>query len=386
MKAVVEGLELAIGNERLARRMGWTSDPVLLSWAVNESTIIWIGTTCGQLLAQCSVADAPRHEAKEAMRILREAGIDIVMLTGDVEVTASAVAESVGIHEFRAGLLPEDKISHVLEMQKNLKCNVAMVGDGVNDVPALAVANVGIAMGAAGRAAALEVADVVLMDSNLEKLVKAFRLGRRVLRKVRQNIAFAVISKLVLVLFTLSGRASLWGAIVADVGSMLIVTLNGTSVMSLRRQFKKRAAPPPSSYPRTPCNAACCAECIVGSTFPSSDATDASTVDTVSSTSPPDLAMPEVPAPPVPEGDATRGGAFCAGFAGGTQARASRSSARQPRARARLGITPPEPASLDGVAVEQVSVSTASMDHAQTNWPELSTEPARVGKNSTDEE
>jgi len=363
--AVVEGLELAIGNDRLARRMGWTSDPALLRWAVNDGTIIWVGSTCGQLLAQLSVADAPRPEAKDAMRILGEAGIDIVMLTGDVEVTASAVAGVVGIRDFRAGLLPDDKISHVLEMRK--RCNVAMVGDGVNDVPALAAASVGIAMGAAGRAAALEVADVVLMDSNLEKLVKAFRLGSRVLRKVKQNIAFAILSKLVLVLFTISGRASLWGAIVADVGAMLIVTLNGTSVMSLRRPWKKRAAPPPNLLSSTPCTANCCAD----KSFQDSDTVDASTVDTVSS-SLQDLAVPEVPAlvltqtvPPdssspqdfaqtqvPPPVAAAPGAAFCSGFGSGTQARPSR-TARASRARARFGITAPDAGQLGDVDAEQ---------------------------------
>eukprot|EP00931_Biecheleriopsis_adriatica_P039104 TRINITY_DN2236_c0_g2_i1.p1 TRINITY_DN2236_c0_g2~~TRINITY_DN2236_c0_g2_i1.p1 ORF type:complete len:946 (-),score=191.37 TRINITY_DN2236_c0_g2_i1:574-3411(-) len=257
VQATVEGVRLAIGNERLAQRMGWSLEcSEMQEWASSGGTVLWIGSTEG-LIARCSVCDAPREEAKRVISSMLDAGIQLKMLTGDMKTTADAVANLVGITDVRAGLLPDDKISHIMESTRHCSHAVAMVGDGVNDVPALAAASVGIAMGAAGRASALEMADVVLMDSDLEKLVLAFRLGKRVLQKIRQNIAFAIISKLVLVLITLSGYGTLWGAIVADVGAMLVVTLNGVSVMSLRRAWKRQIAPPPMPLAST-CTDSCC--------------------------------------------------------------------------------------------------------------------------------
>jgi len=233
VEATVEGQRLCVGNERMAQRMGWTTTCPVDEWAADGGTVIWVGTDTG-LLAVLSVADACRREAQETTTTLHAMGLSTVMLTGDGQATADVVGRIVGVNDVRAGLRPDDKISCVLELREGTR-TVAMVGDGVNDVPALAASHVGIAMGAAGRAAALEAADVVLMDSDLAKLVVAFRLGRRVLWTVRQNIALSLVSKLAMVIFTLSGLASLWGAVAVDVGAMLAVTLNGSAVMGLRR-------------------------------------------------------------------------------------------------------------------------------------------------------
>jgi len=234
VSAIVDELRLYIGNAQLASRKGWTTSLPVEHWAAEGATVLWVGND-EKLLAVCSVADAPKPEAKKAVAAMMEIGLDLVMLTGDVARTAAAVGTAVGISAVHASLKPEDKIQAVLGLRRDVGV-VAMVGDGINDVPSLAAANVGIAMGAAGRPAALEAADIVLMDSDLEKLVLAVRLGRTVLRKIRQNIIFAVVSKFVMVVSTLLGFASLWGAIAVDVGAMLVVTLNGTSVMAMRRR------------------------------------------------------------------------------------------------------------------------------------------------------
>jgi len=301
---LVEGCHIAIGNERLAKRMGWKSEVPTEEWASSGGSVLWIGSG-KELQAQCSVADAPRQEAKEVVASLKDAGMELIMLTGDMKATAEAIGKLVDITDVRAGLMPDDKISHIMHMRSNHKDEVAMVGDGINDVPALAAARIGIAMGAAGRASALEVADVVLMDSDLKKLVMAFRLGKRVLRKIKQNIAFAVISKLALVLCTVAGKASLWGAICADVGAMLVVTLNGTSVMSLRRVWKRQAAPP-SMMPRTTCTASCCALAPEGQ-------------------GPPGLPA-DADGPPLPPVDPA---AFCASFGGNSSSGAARRAQRR---------------------------------------------------------
>jgi len=362
VQATVEGVRLAIGNERLARRMGWSLErSEMQEWASSGGTVLWIGSTEG-LIARCSVCDAPREEAKRVISSMLDADIQLMMLTGDMKATADAVAKLVGITDVRAGLLPDDKISHIMESTRNCSHAVAMVGDGVNDVPALAAASVGIAMGAAGRASALEMADVVLMDSDLEKLILAFRLGRRVLRKIRQNIAFAIISKLVLVLITLFGHGTLWGAIVADVGAMLVVTLNGTSVMSLRRAWKRQLAPPPMPLAST-CTDSCCRP------PPAPEATVLGREVEAEVASPPvpietdglDSSLP----PPVP----ARGG-FCGEFGNASVRRPKRALRRERELEVApppvpfetddsLDSSPPPPVSAGGDFLEESGISSA---------------------------
>jgi Cd2+/Zn2+-exporting ATPase len=176
-----------------------------------------------------SVADMPRADSPEALRALKaiDPHLRTVMLTGDNPTVAQTVASLVGaVDEVQAGLLPEDKVDAVRNLQERYGA-VAMVGDGVNDAPALAAAAVGIAMGGAGTAQAMETADMVLMQDNLTRLPEAVRLSRKAMGIIRQNITFSLVVKGVFLLLTIPGWATLWMAVFADMGASLIVTANG---------------------------------------------------------------------------------------------------------------------------------------------------------------
>jgi Cd2+/Zn2+-exporting ATPase len=158
---------------------------------------------------------------------LKDLGVQhTLLLTGDNRSTAKAIAERIGIDGYRAELLPEDKVAAVHELVDSYG-SVGMVGDGINDAPALATATVGIAMGVAGTDAALETADVALMSDDLSKLPLAVRLGRRALRLVKQNITFAILLKIVFIALTPLGLTTLWMAVLADMGASLLVIFNG---------------------------------------------------------------------------------------------------------------------------------------------------------------
>ncbi len=184
-------------------------------------------TMPNRLLGAIAVADQVRPEARPAVQALRAAGLQhIIMLTGDNPSTAAAIGRAVGVDAVRANLLPADKVEAVEELLAEYG-SVAMVGDGVNDAPALARATVGIAMGAAGTDAALETADIALMGDDLTKVPDTLQLSRRALNIIRQNIAFALIIKALFVVLAIAGIATLWAAVFADTGTSLIVTLNG---------------------------------------------------------------------------------------------------------------------------------------------------------------
>jgi Cd2+/Zn2+-exporting ATPase len=233
--AVLDGRRLFVGNHRLFEEMGWCSPPVeaLLERLESEGqTAVLVGRD-GQVLGAVSVADRPRREARRALAELKRAGVrHTLMLTGDNRATARAVAAELGVDEVRAELLPQDKVEAVRELAAR-HGGVAMVGDGVNDAPALAAATVGIAMGAAGADAALETADVALMSDDLTRLPTAVRLSRRVGGIVRQNILFALLVKVVFIALTPLGLTSLWLAVAADMGASLLVIFNG--LRALRR-------------------------------------------------------------------------------------------------------------------------------------------------------
>ncbi len=196
----------------------------------------------GQPLGLLAVADQLRPEARAAIQALRALGIQkTVMLTGDNERTARAIAAQVGIDEVRAGLLPDEKVAAVQALQ-DAWGKVAMVGDGVNDAPALAAATVGIAMGAAGSDQALEVADVALMADDLLRLPYAVALSRAATRTIRHNIGFSLAVKALFMLLALPGWATLWMAVFADDGASLLVTGNGLRL--LRRRIDLPAARP----------------------------------------------------------------------------------------------------------------------------------------------
>jgi Zn2+/Cd2+-exporting ATPase len=194
-------------------------------------TVIVIGNprhVCGLV----AVADTVRPEAREIVRQLHAAGIaHVVMLTGDNRITAEAIAREVGIDEVHAELLPEDKVKKLEELITRYG-TVAMVGDGVNDAPALARANLGIAMGTIGSDAAIETADIALMTDDISKLPWLVRHSKRTLAIIRQNIVFALAIKAVFVVLTFVGMASLWAAIAADTGASLLVVLNGLRLLN----------------------------------------------------------------------------------------------------------------------------------------------------------
>jgi Cd2+/Zn2+-exporting ATPase len=204
-------------------------------------TIVLVEDACCGRQGYVAVADALRETAPRVITDLRRAGIQrTVMLTGDDEDAARAIAVQAGVDEFRARLLPEQKVEAVEELLGRYG-QVAMVGDGVNDAPALARASVGIVMGAAGSDAALETADIALMADDLTKLPFTMRLSRRALAIIHQNIALSLVIKAVFLVLALAGAATLWMAVFADMGASLLVTLNGMRVLGCRNGTRMNA-------------------------------------------------------------------------------------------------------------------------------------------------
>ena len=182
-----------------------------------------------------AVADPVRAESREVLRQLKEIGIrHTVMLTGDHQMTAEAIANELGVTDVRAGLMPEDKLFAIKQLKEQYG-RVAMVGDGINDAPALAAASVGIAMGGAGTDAALETADIALMADDLEKLPYSIKLSRKTLRIIKENIMFALGLKIVALLLIIPGWLTLWIAIFADMGATLLVVLNSLRLLRVHK-------------------------------------------------------------------------------------------------------------------------------------------------------
>ena len=181
--------------------------------------------------ASLRLGDTIRKESVDAIKELHRLGIEkIVMLTGDNAGTAQVVSKAVGIDEVKAELLPEDKVNAVADLVARFG-QVAMIGDGVNDAPALARATLGIAMGAVGSDAAIETADIALMSDELAKVPWLIRHSRRTMQIIRQNIVFSLAVKAIFVVLTLMGISSLWGAIAADTGASLLVVANGLRLL-----------------------------------------------------------------------------------------------------------------------------------------------------------
>jgi Cd2+/Zn2+-exporting ATPase len=188
----------------------------------------------GEVLGILAVGDTLRPDAAEAIRSLHRSGVtNVVMLSGDNQLAADFIAKQVGIDEAKGNLLPEDKVEAIRSLRSR-HGSVAMVGDGVNDAPAMAAATVGIAMGRAGTDAAIETSDITLMKDDLGMIATAVQLGRRTLGIIRFNIAFALLLKAVFLILTLTGHASLWLAILADTGATLIVTANALRLLKHR--------------------------------------------------------------------------------------------------------------------------------------------------------
>lgn len=188
------------------------------------------GTYLGCIL----LADAPKANSKAAIEAVEALGAHTVMLTGDSEKAAALAAKTLGISEYRAGLLPGGKVEALEELLKSTDGKVAFVGDGVNDAPVLARADVGIAMGALGSDAAIEAADVVIMDDDPAKLPLAIRLSRRCMRIVRSNIAFAIGVKFAFLVLGALGIVGMSLAIFADVGVMVLAVLNSMRTLRVK--------------------------------------------------------------------------------------------------------------------------------------------------------
>jgi Cd2+/Zn2+-exporting ATPase len=237
-QAEVDGQIIYVGNARLANERGISlndATDALQELQARGNTAVLVGSQEG-VLGVIALADRPRPGAKAAIEKLRRAGISrVTMLTGDNPRTAQAIAQEVGVDDFQAELLPAEKVAAVrcLAQQHG---SVAMVGDGVNDAPALAAADVGIAMGVAGTDAALEVADIALMSDDLSRLSYAVLLSRETLRVIKTNIAVSLAAKAVALALASVGALPLWGAILADMGVSLLVTLNGMRLLGYGRR------------------------------------------------------------------------------------------------------------------------------------------------------
>ena len=236
--AKVDGKTVAAGNARLMATLGLTVPEI-----TEPGTIVHVameGRYAGYLL----IADVVKPHSAAAIRGLKQAGVrKTVMLTGDAEPVAKAVSAELGLDEYHAGLLPGDKVDQIetLLAAKQPKENLAFVGDGINDAPVLSRADVGIAMGALGSDAAIEAADVVLMDDDPAKIALAMRIARRTLRIVYQNIVFALAIKFACLVLGAIGMASMWTAIFADVGVMVLAVLNATRALYTKDLAKKNA-------------------------------------------------------------------------------------------------------------------------------------------------
>jgi Cd2+/Zn2+-exporting ATPase len=238
-EGVIDGHHYFVGNHRYAHELDVCSPEIEQRLAEIESdarSVVVVAhkphAGCkGEVLGILAVGDAIRENAREAIASLHRAGIEkIVMLSGDNQRTASAIAKKAGINEAHGDLLPDQKIERVKTMIRESRY-VGMIGDGVNDAPAMAAASVGIAMGGAGTDTAIETADMALMQDDLSKVAEAVQLGRRTVRIIQFNIGFALALKAVFLVLAFTGHASLWFAILADTGATLIVIANALRLL-----------------------------------------------------------------------------------------------------------------------------------------------------------
>lgn len=231
VKAVIGGREIAVGNARLMEKIG-----AEITEQKSAGTIVHCavdGKYCGYI----TVSDEIKENSKEALAELKRLGAErTVMLTGDREITANAVAKAVGVDEVQSQLLPDGKVKAVEELYRGKLPNstLAYIGDGMNDAPSLARADVGIAMGGLGSDAAIEAADIVLMNDNIQNLPLAVRIARKTRRIVMENIVFALAVKLAVLVLTLFNVGNMWAAVFADVGVSVIAIINAMRCMRIK--------------------------------------------------------------------------------------------------------------------------------------------------------
>ena len=229
--ATVDGVKVAAGNDKLMQKLGVEYIPCR-----SAGTVIHVALD-GDYAGHILISDLEKEDIVDALKALREVGVTrTVMLTGDAESAAKQVAERVGIDEYHSELLPGDKVEKVEALLKELsdgKGKLAFVGDGINDAPVLSRADIGIAMGALGSDAAIEAADVVLMDDDPMKIARAIKISRKCLRIVYENISFALLVKFACLLLGALGLAGMWAAIFADVGVMVLAVLNAMRALKV---------------------------------------------------------------------------------------------------------------------------------------------------------
>ena len=230
VKTLVDGKTVLAGNARLMDAEG-----IAYTAADGAGTIVYVARQ-GQFIGSILISDEEKPTAKAAMQGLQAQGVRTVMLTGDSPAVAQAVAADLGMDEVHAGLLPADKVQWVetLLQQKPEKKELAFVGDGINDAPVLMRADIGIAMGALGSDAAIEAADVVLMDDDPAKISLAMRISRRCMHIVYQNIMFALAVKALCLVLTALGITNMWWGVFADVGVMVLAVLNATRMLNVK--------------------------------------------------------------------------------------------------------------------------------------------------------
>jgi Zn2+/Cd2+-exporting ATPase len=230
--ARVDGQALVLGNHRLIEEKGLCSEALEAALAVHEAQgrSVTLLASEREVLALFAVADTLKPGSVEALAALRQLGVGTVMLTGDNRTTAAAIAQASGIDDAQGELLPEDKLRAIEALQQR-RGFTAMVGDGINDAPALARANIGIAMGGVGTDIAMEAADVVIMNDDLNRIPETIRLSGRVHRVLRQNMALALGIKAVFLVLALMNHATMWMAVFADMGASLLVVANGLRLL-----------------------------------------------------------------------------------------------------------------------------------------------------------
>ncbi|KGR73635.1 heavy metal translocating P-type ATPase [Ureibacillus manganicus] len=236
VKAKVNDLMYYVGSPNLFEELHKTIESNIkenITRMQTEGKTVMVLGTEKEILSLIAVADEMRETSKEVINKLNHIGIQTVMLTGDNERTAKAIGKQVGVSDIQADLLPEDKLNFIKKLREKHQ-SVAMVGDGVNDAPALAAASVGVAMGGAGTDTALETADIALMSDDLSKLPYTIKLSRKALIIIKQNITFSLAIKLLALVLVMPGWLTLWIAIFADMGATLLVTLNSLRLLRVK--------------------------------------------------------------------------------------------------------------------------------------------------------
>lgn len=242
-EAIIEGHPHFIGNHRMAHDLGVCTPEVealLVDIESNGQSLAIVGhlphgECAGEVLGVIAIGDTLRPETTTALKLLHKAGVEkVIMLSGDNQRTASAIASQAGIDEAIGDLLPEQKVEQIRKLVSRYQY-VGMIGDGVNDAPALALASVGIAMGAIGSDTAIETADMALMKDDLTRVAEAIELGRRTVRIIQFNVSFALAVKAIFLALAFVGYASLWMAILADTGATLLVILNALRLLKTPR-------------------------------------------------------------------------------------------------------------------------------------------------------